>query len=343
MTDTTATPDTQVTQAPLASQELIDTSSQVADTLDVTEGKAAAKPLDTSSRAFAALSRKDKELRLAKQQLEASKSELTAKEQAIADRAAAAERYEQLKGRAKEKPLDILSELGLTHDAVLAAIVDSLEPKDPEIVKINDELRALKEERDEVKRQAEEREKQRVQERIASALDDYKTSIAHHIKSEPEKYELINALGEHDAVFELIDAHFTKTNTMYPGARAIDAMTASEAAEANKRAIAWASDEVEALLLEEARKFANSKKLDTLRNSSKAQSAGSKLDKADGASAGDSDIAKQISKSRITSSTVSSTLSNRRTVHDGSKGTDAASSRQLSEQERIQRAIALLG
>ena len=165
------------------------------------EIKADAPDDDRLRRGYAALARKEKSLRERETQLK---------------------RLEGLEKKAKESPLEFLKEFGLSYDQLTDLILGADEKPEPTA---DDRVAAL-EARLENERVAREAADAAAKEaNIERQINTFKTGVlAHGIKSNPDKYELINARGDDgvELVFEVIQSHFEKTQEVLSWDKAAD-------------------------------------------------------------------------------------------------------------------------
>lgn len=145
--------------------------------------------------------------------------ELINKERELKSKYEQVSKFESLKGSAKDRMDEVLSELGLSVDDIIAhklAQLDSEELEQDDSLegkyrKLEKKLTSIEQEKlkreEEEKRLMEEREQKYIDETISS----FKKQINEHIESNAENYELIAAQQAHDQVFEVIEEYFTST------------------------------------------------------------------------------------------------------------------------------------
>ena len=110
------------------------------------------------------------------------------------------QRYQELKESAKSDPLKLLESFGVDMDDILKAQL-GLEPEEEvdEVTKLRREIEAMKEK--------EVREREEYQARAEQqAIDNHKKQIASLLETKIEDYELINATGKADMVWEVTEA-----------------------------------------------------------------------------------------------------------------------------------------
>ena len=112
--------------------------------------------------------------------------------------------FNKLKDSAKTNPMALLEHLGLSFDDLLGAQlgIEAEKPEPPsEMEQLREEIKALKEAKEQEK-QAEE------QARIDAAINNHKSDIATLLSTETDKYELINATGEQELVWEVTEQYY---------------------------------------------------------------------------------------------------------------------------------------
>lgn len=212
----------------------------------------APKVEDAFSKKFAALSRKEKQIRIAEQQQRAKmqkmESDYNAKMAALEERLkkldAPAPKVEQLplEQRLKQNPLEALKELGLGYDKLTQlAINDGRLTPEMQMELWKQELESKqRSELDTIRKELADREQREAQQREQQVLNQFKDNIKSFISEHPE-YEMIQATNQPDLVFSLIDEHFQKSGKVL--------------------SIKEAADHIESHLESEARKLLSLKKL----------------------------------------------------------------------------------
>lgn len=130
--------------------------------------------------------------------------ELRAQQEANAAMQTQIEEFNNLKNSIKDNPAALLDHLGISFDDLLAAQLgiqaEQPEPKS-EIEQLRDEIKAMKE-AEEAKIQAKQ------QAEIDAAISNHKNDINTLLSTETDKYELINAAGESDLVWQVTEEYF---------------------------------------------------------------------------------------------------------------------------------------
>lgn len=200
---------------------------------------------DDFAKKFAALSRREKEIRTKEQEYEQRLAELNAKTDALHNKEDGNDQEDQLplEYRLKRNPLKTLEEMGFGYDKLTElALNDGKLPPEMQMKLMREELESdykTKFEQLEEKLKAKELEEQN--QKLDTVVNNFKQEIKQLVSSDTEKYELINASDSQDLVFDIISEHYNETQRILP---------IEEAAQA-----------VEAHLLEEFGKYSNLKKL----------------------------------------------------------------------------------
>lgn len=223
--------------------EAVQTEAVETETQETTASESASPTKDDFAKKFAALSRKEKEIRSREQEYEARLAELNAKTESMLPKEEQTKEELPLEYRLKRNPLKTLEELGLSYDQLTNLVLnDGKLPPEMQMKLMKEELESdykTKFEQLEEKLKAKEIEEQEAQ--LNSVVTNFKKEINDLVTSDTEKYELINASESQELVFDIISQHYEETNKI---------LSIEEAAQA-----------VEEHLLEEFSKFSNIKKL----------------------------------------------------------------------------------
>lgn len=142
---------------------------------------------DNFAKKFAALSRKEKELRRVEEENKAIKDQ-------YAD-------YETAKKLAKANPDEFLKKFGVTYEELTEYYINGRPKVDPKVAEIEERLASFQ-------KQAEEKEKKLQEENRNTAVSAYKTEIKSFVKSQGDKYEFINAAEAYDLVYQVTKEYF---------------------------------------------------------------------------------------------------------------------------------------
>lgn len=200
---------------------------------------------DEFSKKFAALSRKEKDIRTREQEYEQKLADLQAKYDAVNPAKEEADSKDELplEYRLKRNPLKTLEELGFGYEKLTElALNDGKLPAEMQMQLMREELESdYKTKFEQLEAKLNEKETQEQEQKYDAVVNNFKTEIKQLVSSDTEKYELINASESEELVYDIISEHYNETNRILP---------IEEAAQA-----------VENHLLEEFQKYSNLKKL----------------------------------------------------------------------------------
>lgn len=109
-----------------------------------------------------------------------------------------------------------LDKLGMSYDEITKAMLaDGQIPPEVEIKKLRGDLDGIKQERENDRLKAIEQQKAYAQSQEAKAISDFQAEIKTFITDNSARYELINFDEHQDEVYELIDAHYTRTQSAH--------------------------------------------------------------------------------------------------------------------------------
>ncbi len=175
---------------------------------------------------FAALARKDKALREERKRIEADRAQLA--------------RWRDAERLAKEDPLKLLEDLGLSYSDLTQRQLQRLEQEhlgdDPAV-----RLKRIEQQIQDYEEQARQHRERQAQAQVDRQIAQFQRQIEQRIESDPDRFELVIAQGAQEEVFRLIEAHFVDTREVMP--------------------IDEAAQLIEDQLLEEARLLLKAKKL----------------------------------------------------------------------------------
>ena len=182
-----------VSPAPEAPAQTPETVEAVESTETVPE----VQDTDNMTARFAALSRKEKEVREAANR--ASEIETKYKE------------YQDLESVAKSDPMALLRKYGVDLDAVIQASLGIEKPEptaEEQIQALRDEMAAEKQKALDEAEAAKTKEEEMLQASIDEAILKHQHSITDHLSQNQEKYELITLQGAQDLVWEVTEAWY---------------------------------------------------------------------------------------------------------------------------------------
>ncbi len=116
----------------------------------------------------------------------------------------------------KTNPKLALEELGMTYDEITKAMLaDGEMPPEVGLKKLQNEIDGLKSEREQEKIRQQEQAKLYAQGQETQAVENFKGEINTYVADNASRYELISFDGRQDEVYELIDAHYTRTQSAH--------------------------------------------------------------------------------------------------------------------------------
>jgi hypothetical protein len=187
------------------------------------------KEEDKISPKFAALARKERALREQARALQSERELLKAIQ-------AENETMKAWRGKLSTDPLSVLTEAGVSYDQLTQSLLNSNQTVDPEIVKLKQELQAIKSAQAKTETSISDAQKQQYEQ----AKTQIKREVTLLIDGNDD-FETIKSMQAEDAVVDLIEEHFKQQGVL---------MSIDEA-----------SKEVEEFLLEEALRIARLKKV----------------------------------------------------------------------------------
>jgi len=204
---------------------------------------------------FAALSRKEKQVRQQEQQLKAARAEMESWKKQQAELSS----RKSLKERVAEKGIAALEDEGLSYKELTEQYLLKGEPtpedRQKEVLNsLKAEIEALKAERAAERAQSEEKLKELNAQREQKVRENYLTSLKTHLSNNNEKYELIVANDAHQMVYESMEEAYA----LLEQEGGPDFKMSQEEIDALRDA---AAEEVEAQLFENAKKLAQAKKV----------------------------------------------------------------------------------
>lgn len=155
---------------------------------------------------FAALSRKEKQLRERERQMEQRMQELENKYKSEEEQVS---KYKSIPDRLKKEPLKVLEEYGLTPQQLAEMMLNDGKPTFE--MMLSDKEKAFKSELDEIRKKLEEKEQKEQEDNYNQILTNFKKEIAGFVNDNKNEYELIVANDAVDLVYEVIEQHHADT------------------------------------------------------------------------------------------------------------------------------------
>lgn len=211
-------------------ESAVDTSNQ--------ESAALATPpvQDKFAMKFAALTRKEREVREMEKKYSTREKELNAKyaEYEAKTKAGQDQNVSWIE-KLKSKPLDVLQEAGLTYDQLTEMVLNEGNPTvEMKLERMRAEMDSkYKSELDVVKQALKDKEEKEAQEHYERTEQGYKSQLKQVIDSD-EKYELTRANNAYDLVFDVVKAYFDETQKVLTPQEAADVVEAELEEEATK-------------------------------------------------------------------------------------------------------------
>lgn len=170
---------------------------------------AAAAPPEKVSNKLQVLIQREKEAVKRERAAKALESAAQARETALAEREARVKEFESIK---QTNPRKALALLGLDYQALtMAELNDGHITPDIKIQKVEEKFDSFMKAQEDAKRQEAEAAEKKQADEYAKALDNHKTEISKFLKENSARYELIAFEGNDDLVYDVIDAHYTRT------------------------------------------------------------------------------------------------------------------------------------
>jgi len=201
---------------------------------------------DQFSSKFAALSRKEKEIRQREAELEARLKEIEDRNSKLEEEYG---KYKTLPERLKNQPLDVLAEEGVDFDTLIKMVLenDGKPTTEMQIQQLKDEMQnKYMKELENLRTELEEKEKAAEEQRYNEVIEDYKYELNEFIDQNSETYELIKLNDAADLVYQVVEEHYNENGRV---------LSNEEACE-----------HVENYLLDEAKKHLNVNKIKSLLN-----------------------------------------------------------------------------
>jgi hypothetical protein len=142
---------------------------------------------DNFAKKFAALSRKEKELRKVEEETKSIKEQYA--------------EFTEAKKLAKANPDEFLKKFGVTYEELTEYYINGRPKVDPRVLEVEEKLKAVQEE-------LTAKEKKLQDEARNSAISAYKAEIKSHVKTQGDKYEFINASEAYDLVYQVTKEYF---------------------------------------------------------------------------------------------------------------------------------------
>lgn len=177
------------TQAPAPTAE---TTTNVVNTDQANTTNVVAKPPEKDHFAdkLELLSKKERHLWRERQSIEQEK-------QHLAQERAEYEKFKGLKAKAKQNPLDYLSEGGLSYDELTQFMLNGGKPtQEDELQAVRDEFKRFKEEQAKEKEDLKNQQTQAQAQAESQAIEDFKVDIGDYLEGNKELFEICHKQGD---------------------------------------------------------------------------------------------------------------------------------------------------
>lgn len=169
------------------------------------------------ARKFAALSKRDRELRTRESQWEADRAGIEAELARYKEAEEAAKQPEKLAWniRGKKNPLKFMEEeFGYGWDKLTEmALNDGELPADVQMQLKFDELdKKYSDQLEQLQNQLQEKETKEEESKLDTAVANFKSEIDSHVSSNADDYPLVEAFEAKDLIFETIETHYAETS-----------------------------------------------------------------------------------------------------------------------------------
>lgn len=174
---------------------------------------ASAKIVETERLAakYAEAARRNQALRARQREIKAPLLEKDSEIEKMKSEIARLKKYEDT-----QDPMELLKLKGLSYEDIIERNLN------PEAHDSKEEIRKIREELEGYKKANEEKEKSLLEKQNEEVKSGYLNHIKKFTEASPEKYELINTLGHHKDVYEVIEETYSKTGKIISDEEAAD-------------------------------------------------------------------------------------------------------------------------
>jgi len=203
-----------------------------AKTEEASEGKK-----DFLAPKFAALTRKQKEIRAYEQSVRAKEAELNKRLAELEGKSKDTEgKLKTFEQAFKENPLKALKERGITMEQLIEMQMNDENPTvDMKMKRLQEEIESKALSKiEELEKKLREKEEMEANQRYEQAVNGYKAEIGNFVKQNADTYELIAANGATDLMFEVAENFYQQNKTVPDIKEVADAVEAHLEEEAKK-------------------------------------------------------------------------------------------------------------
>jgi hypothetical protein len=195
------------------------------------------KPADFLAPKFAALTRKERQVKAYEAQVKAKEAELTKRLAELDGRSTELDsKSKSFEQQFKENPLKALRERGITMEQLIEMQMNDENPTtDMKLKRMQEEFESKAfNEISELKKQIKDKEEAQAKEQYDKAVEGYKTELNGFVEKNSETYELIMANGATDLMFQVAEDYFQQTKRVPDIKEVADAVEAHLEEEAKK-------------------------------------------------------------------------------------------------------------
>jgi hypothetical protein len=205
---------TSLVGTPTSPVQSTEPESKVAEGTEQPKVEEGAKPKDDFlAPKFAALTRKEKQVREMERAVKAQQAEIEKMRTEWESKSKASQESEsQLLSKLKKNPLKALSELGFSYEQLTEMQINDENPTPQMLMEqMRAELEAKMEEKyGKITENLKEKEEREAREQYETAVNSYKSELSEFVKANAETYELIAANNATDLMFESAEEYFKK-------------------------------------------------------------------------------------------------------------------------------------
>ena len=160
---------------------------------------------------FAEAARRNQALRAKQREIKAPLAEKEAELEKMRAEVARLKKFEEI-----SDPMELLKEKGFSYEDLIARNLN------PEGYDTKSEVQKLREELETYKKSAEEKEKTLLEKQREEVKTGYLAHIKKFTESHPNEYELINKMGHHQDVYDVIEETYNRTGKVIDDKEAAD-------------------------------------------------------------------------------------------------------------------------
>lgn len=188
----------------------ITTNVQATAPVETIEAEQQLKPANTPiSSKFSALAKKEKGILAKMEAYKSQESNVASREAQLAAREAKLSEFESL----RSNPMKALESLGLDYNQITQYMLNNGEkPVELQLKDVMSEVEHMKQLQADSKAQAKKEQEDAMKVQEAEVIESFKTEISSFLKTNVEKYELIQGFKQESLVFDTIEEYYTANN-----------------------------------------------------------------------------------------------------------------------------------